>query len=525
MTRGHVGAWLHGYLSGRWGGSHAKKASWTAAAGGNGPGKEGGDDTSNNRPKWKQLLDFYTASGGMWEEGRPSSSQPKADSATASDASSSVDSDTPSSSGGGKMSSDGSGSKGLGRSSSRLSQLLDLVGSPEVSEEARTKKRDAVRSALEAGTLGLGFSAGGFLYCYHLGVLWELRRLGILPPPGHPQALKMAGASAGSLAIATYACGLDVDKATQALFAFAADCRSNGTRGRLGGLLRDFLHAYLPPDAHERCRDLTYVAVTRVFPVWQPEAVHRFRDKDDLVSALITSCHIPFYANGEWMTRFRGRYYMDGGVASFIPSPPTPTTVKVCCFPVSDILNRVQPSVQSSQYVSSLLDVSISPDAYEPWAHSYQQLLNWALVPAEDEVLTYLIDKGRRDAAAWARHMELIPADAGAGADSDAAAQAAAAAASGGARGVILNAAGGGGEREDRVDDTATGGADQAERRHSRAHGDDGEQREDRPLAEAHVAGSGAAERRLEEAGGAGGQGGVQPPGDKAPTTMPGKGA
>lgn len=44
-------------------------------------------------------------------------------------------------------------------------------------------------------------------------------------------------------------------------------------------------------------------------------------------------------------------------------------------------------SLQSSEYVSSLLDVSISPDAYEPWPHSYQTLLTWALVPAADDTL------------------------------------------------------------------------------------------------------------------------------------------
>ncbi len=64
--------------------------------------------------------------------------------------------------------------------------------------------------------------------------MWELAKLGILPPPGDPKAMKMAGSSAGSLAIATYACGLDVDKATNALFELAANCRENGTRGRLG---------------------------------------------------------------------------------------------------------------------------------------------------------------------------------------------------------------------------------------------------------------------------------------------------
>jgi hypothetical protein len=75
-----------------------------------------------------------------------------------------------------------------------------------------------------------------------------------------------------------------------------------------GGLLRDFLHAYLPPDAAERCRDVAHVHVTRVLPTFRPEVVSHFHDKDDLVQALITSAHIPYYANGKLVTEWRGRY-------------------------------------------------------------------------------------------------------------------------------------------------------------------------------------------------------------------------
>lgn len=32
------------------------------------------------------------------------------------------------------------------------------------------------------------------------------------------------------------------------------------------------------------------------------------------------------------------------------------------------------------------MDVDLSPDTQEPWLHSYQTLLSWALLPAEDEV-------------------------------------------------------------------------------------------------------------------------------------------
>jgi hypothetical protein len=50
-------------------------------------------------------------------------------------------------------------------------------------------------------------------------------------------------------------------------------------------------------------------------------------------------------------------------------------------------LNVTNPCAQGYDRVASLLDVSISPDAFEPWAHSFQQLVTWALVPASDEHL------------------------------------------------------------------------------------------------------------------------------------------
>lgn len=51
--------------------------------------------------------------------------------------------------------------------------------------------------------------------------------------------------------------------------------------------------------------------------------------QEDLVSALVASCHIPVYANGSFFVRHRGRLYVDGGLTAFIPSPPGLHTVKV----------------------------------------------------------------------------------------------------------------------------------------------------------------------------------------------------
>ncbi|KAG2498150.1 hypothetical protein HYH03_003908 [Edaphochlamys debaryana] len=286
--------------------------------------------------------------------------------------------------------------------------------SQQSSDERSTRaasRLEQVKRGLAEGTLGFGFSAGGFLYPYHLGVLWELRDLNILKD----YKVQMAGASAGSLAVATYNCGLEPEKAMQALHEFAANCRSNGTRYRLGGLLRDFLHAYLPKDAHERCRGNTYVALTRLFPVVRNEMVSEWSSKDDFVNSLLTSCHIPFYFNGSWMTEYRGKFYMDGGVAAFVPRPPTEYAVKVCCFPVNEVLATVQDRVSQYERVASLLDVAISPDAYEPWPFNYPQMVTWALVPADDDMLRYMVNKGRKDGRAWAQRMQLVPEDAAAG--------------------------------------------------------------------------------------------------------------
>lgn len=67
------------------------------------------------------------------------------------------------------------------------------------------------------------------------------------------------------------------------------------TPWRTGSLLHDFLHTHLPHDAHLRCEGLCHIALTRVFPYWQPELVSSFLSKEDLVSALVASCHIPVY--------------------------------------------------------------------------------------------------------------------------------------------------------------------------------------------------------------------------------------
>eukprot|EP00879_Flechtneria_rotunda_P027923 GHRR01029974.1.p1 GENE.GHRR01029974.1~~GHRR01029974.1.p1 ORF type:complete len:141 (-),score=22.57 GHRR01029974.1:316-738(-) len=92
--------------------------------------------------------------------------------------------------------------------------------------------------------------------------------------------------------------GLDMATVEQSMIEFGEDCLKNGTRYRLGPLLKDFLQQYLPPDAHEQCSGNTHVAVTRLLPYWRTKIISKFESRDDLIQALLTSCHIPWWVMG-----------------------------------------------------------------------------------------------------------------------------------------------------------------------------------------------------------------------------------
>eukprot|EP00882_Tetradesmus_deserticola_P013544 GHRQ01014380.1.p1 GENE.GHRQ01014380.1~~GHRQ01014380.1.p1 ORF type:complete len:384 (+),score=86.76 GHRQ01014380.1:169-1152(+) len=192
-------------------------------------------------------------------------------------------------------------------------------------EDLKAHKRAAVQQAFLNGTLGFGFSAGGLVFPYYVGLVSSLVQRGVMTRPA-----QLAGSSAGSLIAASFNAGLDMETVEKSLIEFGENCLKNGTRYRLGPLLRDFLEQYLPPDAHELCSGNTHVAVTRLMPYWRTRMVSQFESREDLISALLTSCHIPWYFDGRWMTKFRGHYCVDGGVMAFIPSvPKAEYTVKV----------------------------------------------------------------------------------------------------------------------------------------------------------------------------------------------------
>ncbi len=159
------------------------------------------------------------------------------------------------------------------------------------------------------------------------------------------------------------------------------DCRRHGTRGRLGILLEDFLQSALPEDAHVRCMGKTFVAVSSVenssgkrlgmlgnFGTPTGQLVSDFSDRDDLIKALMTSCHIPLWMDGRLTSSFRGSMHLDGGVTNFIPLPPDDGTpgVRISCF--------------GAKQMGLVYDIGIAPDVFEEWPHTLPTMVQWAYV-------------------------------------------------------------------------------------------------------------------------------------------------
>ncbi|XP_010534765.1 PREDICTED: patatin-like phospholipase domain-containing protein 3 [Tarenaya hassleriana] len=264
----------------------------------------------------------------------------------------------------------------------RIATVIEDEIEPEVIWEQRVKDVEAEKERKIITSPGFSFSAAGLLFPYHLGVAQFLVERGYIK-----ETTPLAGSSAGSIICAVIACGLSMQKALEATKTLADDCRRKGTAFRLGALLRDSLEELLPDDAHTSCNGRIRVAITLIS--WRPRGllVDQFDSKRDLINAIVTSSFIPGYLSPRPATVFRNRLCIDGGLTFFMPPTSASKTVRVCAFPTSTFGVR---------------GIGISPDCNPENRATPRQLFNWALEPAEDEVLDRLFELGYADAATWA---------------------------------------------------------------------------------------------------------------------------
>lgn len=254
---------------------------------------------------------------------------------------------------------------------------------PEVVWEQRVKDVEAEKGRRVVTSPGFSFSAAGLLFPYHLGVAQFLIENGYIK-----ETTPLAGSSAGAIVCAVIASGESMEEALHVTKILAEDCRNRGTAFRLGAVLRDVLQKFLPEDVHIRSNGRVRVAVTQL--LWRPRGllVDQFDSKEDLIDAVFTSSFIPGYLAPRPATMFRNRLCIDGGLTLFMPPTSAAKTVRVCAFPASRL---------------GLEGIGISPDCNPDYRASPRELFNWALEPAEDDVLDRFFALGYKDAAVWAK--------------------------------------------------------------------------------------------------------------------------
>ncbi|KAJ4717018.1 Patatin [Melia azedarach] len=265
----------------------------------------------------------------------------------------------------------------------RIGAVMEDEIEPEVIWEQRVKDIEAEKERRVVTSPGFSFSAAGLLFPYHLGVAQFLIEKGYIK-----DTTPLAGSSAGAIVCAVIASGASMQEALNATKILAENCRARGTAFRLGAVLRDVLQNFLPDDVHTRSSGRVRVAVTEI--LWRPRGllVDQFDSKEDLINAVFTSSFIPGYLAPRPATMFRNRLCIDGGLTLFMPPTAASKTVRVCAFPAGRI---------------GLQGIGISPDCNPDNRATPRELFNWALEPAEDQILDKLFELGYLDAAVWAK--------------------------------------------------------------------------------------------------------------------------
>ena len=166
----------------------------------------------------------------------------------------------------------------------------------------------------------ISFSGCGFLGVYHIGVASCLKQ--------HAKSLinnfdKIYGCSAGSLVAAMLLVDIGIDEVCQHTMDVVAKARS-GILGplspgfKLNEILLKNLTEKLPMDAHLKTSGKLFVSLTRVYDC-KNVIISDFATREELINVLLCSCFVPFYS-GFVPPKYRGTYYVDGGISNNLPS-------------------------------------------------------------------------------------------------------------------------------------------------------------------------------------------------------------
>lgn len=159
-------------------------------------------------------------------------------------------------------------------------------------------------------TLLIDFHSGAGIYFW-----WQAGCAKYLREHCDISKVPVVGASAGSLTSVLLLTGVDFDYAADAALQIATEYGVYGQEKKLvfwGPMLRNWLEMLIPEDVSKEQLAQLKIAISPASPFKAPMLVNDFSDKNDLISAVMASCHIPLLLDGKPFSEYRGNRYMDG---------------------------------------------------------------------------------------------------------------------------------------------------------------------------------------------------------------------
>ncbi|KAI3379673.1 hypothetical protein SNEBB_001092 [Seison nebaliae] len=184
--------------------------------------------------------------------------------------------------------------------------------------------------------LNLTFSGAGFLTPFHFGALTQLgRRVN--------DVKRFGGSSGGALASAiALLCPERIYEANKMFIDFGIDVNSrkfsvfSPNIPSCFDMLKTKLDDFVPNDI-SYSTDRLFICITNM-DKRESEIISKFSSKNDLIDALLCSCHIPLWSNRTLeLPKFRGKKYIDGGFIDLIPNykiPEDEILIKVAPFSI-----------------------------------------------------------------------------------------------------------------------------------------------------------------------------------------------
>lgn len=129
------------------------------------------------------------------------------------------------------------------------------------------------------------------------------------------------GVSAGAISAVFLVCCVDIDRAVERAFQlsdiFGLSSRTFGVIGIWGYIVRIWLNEVLPHDCAQLCNNKCTIFLQSVTPshpskIMSATPISSFQSKDDLIDAILASCHVPILLDLAPFAQFRNKWYVDG---------------------------------------------------------------------------------------------------------------------------------------------------------------------------------------------------------------------